>query len=92
MKTNQIQHIPKVLPQQKEFLNSAVSKLKTVSIRDAIQELCKVRRTESYHYIKKLENLSSWSIYITINHLLENKVLGRIPRKELSQVYGQHFE
>lgn len=41
MKRNQIQHILKVLPPQKELLNSAVSKLKTVSIR----ELQKLQRT-----------------------------------------------
>lgn len=45
MKRKQIQHILKVLPWQKELLNSTVSKLKTVSIRDATQELHKLRRT-----------------------------------------------
>lgn len=34
-KENWIQHILKVLPQQKEILNSAIRKMKTVIIREA---------------------------------------------------------
>lgn len=45
IKRNQIQHILQVLPQQQEFLNSAVSKLTTVSIKDTTQELHKLKRT-----------------------------------------------
>lgn len=44
--------------------------------------------------IIKLRNKKIQTVKYTLtkNCLLENKVWGRAPRKELSQVFGQHFE